>query len=100
MKLKNIILLGAATLALTACDDLFEPALENNQDIEQVYNDPIFARGLIDNAFLVIPINADGLASASNGISNAACEPSRLVTHCRMKLHAASFSAHFVVIAI
>ena len=69
MKLKNIILLGAATLALTACDDLFEPAIENNQDIEQVYNDPIFARGLIDNAFLVIPINADGLASSSNGIS-------------------------------
>ena len=69
MKLKNIILLGAAAVALTACDDLFEPAMENNQDIEQIYNDPIFARGLIDNAFLVIPIEANGVASADNGLS-------------------------------
>ncbi len=69
MKLKNIILLGAAAVALTACDDLFEPALESNLDIEQIHKDPLFARGLIDNAFLVIPINADGLSSASNGIS-------------------------------
>ena len=55
MKLKNIILLGTATLALTACDDLFEPALENNQDVTQMYTWPDFARGLLDNAFLVLP---------------------------------------------
>ena len=50
MKLKNIILLGVATVALTACDDLFEPALENNQDISQMYTDATFARGILDNA--------------------------------------------------
>ena len=55
MKLKNIILFGTAAMALTACDDLFEPALENNQGIEEMYADPQFARGLIDNAFLVLP---------------------------------------------
>ena len=55
MKLKNIILFGTAAMALTACDDLFEPALENNQGIEEMYTDPQFARGLIDNAFLVLP---------------------------------------------
>ncbi len=55
MKLKNIIILGAATVALTACDDLFEPALENNQDITQMYKDPQFARGIMDNANLVLP---------------------------------------------
>ena len=42
-------------MALTACEDLFEPALENNQDITQMYKDPQFARGIMDNAFLVLP---------------------------------------------
>lgn len=55
MKLKNIILLGVATVALTACDDLFEPAIENNNDISQMYTDPQFARGIMDNANLVLP---------------------------------------------
>lgn len=55
MKLKNIFILGIATLALAACDDLFEPALENNQDITQMYTDPQFARGIMDNANLVLP---------------------------------------------
>lgn len=67
MKLKNIILLGVATVALTACDDLFEPALENSQDITLMDKDPEVARGIIDNAFLVIPIEANGIASESNG---------------------------------
>ena len=45
MKLKNIILLSVATMALTGCDDMFEPALENNNDLSQIYSDPGFARG-------------------------------------------------------
>ena len=54
--MKNkIFFLGLAALALTACDDLFEPALENNQDITQMYTDPQFARGIMDNANLVLP---------------------------------------------
>lgn len=55
MKLKNIFLLSVATVALTACDDLFEPAIENNQDITKMYTDPEFARGIMDNANLVLP---------------------------------------------
>ena len=55
MKLKNIILLGTAAIALTACDDLFEPAIENNNDITQMYTDASFARGIMDNANLVLP---------------------------------------------
>ena len=43
------------TATLTSCDDLLEPALENIQDISEMYNDPTFARGLLDNAFLVLP---------------------------------------------
>ena len=55
MKLKNIFLLSVATVALTACDDLFEPAIENNQDITKMYTDATFARGIMDNANLVLP---------------------------------------------
>ena len=55
MKLKNIFILGAATVVLTACDDLFEPAIENNHDISDIYSDPQFARGIMDNANLVLP---------------------------------------------
>lgn len=55
MKLKNIIILGVATIVLTACDDLFEPAIENNHDITDIYSDPQFARGIMDNANLVLP---------------------------------------------
>ena len=69
MKLKNIILLGTAAVALTACDDLFEPALENNHDLSEMEQDAVFARGIIDNAFMLIPIEANGVASSDNGIS-------------------------------
>ena len=41
--------------AFSSCDDLFEPALENNQDLSQMYSDPQFARGLLDNAYLILP---------------------------------------------
>lgn len=55
MKLKNIILFSAATLAFASCEDLFEPAIENNQDITSMYKDADFARGILDNAYLVLP---------------------------------------------
>lgn len=50
----GVVSCGFAT-TLTSCDDLFDPALENVQDITEMYDDPTFARGLIDNAFLVLP---------------------------------------------
>jgi hypothetical protein len=55
MKLKNIFIYGTAVMALSACDDLFEPALENNKDFTEMYNDPEFARGILDNAYLILP---------------------------------------------
>lgn len=58
MKIKNILILGAAVVALTSCDDLFEPAIENNQDISAMYKDADFARGLLDNAFIALPYEA------------------------------------------
>lgn len=52
----NKIICGLCVICgLTACDDLFEPALENNKDLSQMYTDPEFARGVLDNAFLALP---------------------------------------------
>lgn len=72
MKLKNIILFGTAVMALTACDDLIKPALENNQEITEMYNDPQFARGLIDNAFLVLPYDGSSVSDVAtdDAVSN------------------------------
>ncbi|MBP3776531.1 MAG: RagB/SusD family nutrient uptake outer membrane protein [Prevotella sp.] len=74
MKLKNIILFGTAVMALTACDDLIKPALENNQEITEMYNDPQFARGLIDNAFLVLPYDGSSVSDVAtdDAVSNNA----------------------------
>ncbi|MBR4921468.1 MAG: RagB/SusD family nutrient uptake outer membrane protein [Prevotella sp.] len=55
MKLKNILFLSVVVTALTACEDMFDPAIENNHDITQMYTDPQFARGIMDNANLVLP---------------------------------------------
>ena len=30
------IIVGVAAMGLTSCDDLFEPALENNKDISEM----------------------------------------------------------------
>lgn len=59
MKLKNIFVIGMAAMALTACDDLFEPAIENNEDITSMYKDADFARALLDNAFIALPYDAN-----------------------------------------
>lgn len=46
---------GCGSVAtLTSCDDLFEPAIENNQEISQMYVDPTFARGMLENAYMML----------------------------------------------
>lgn len=61
-----------ATAVLTSCDDLTKPALENIQDISEMYNDPTFARGLIDNAFLVLPYDGSSVSDVAtdDAVSN------------------------------
>ena len=79
MMTKNIIKFAsylATTLVggslLTSCDDLIKPALENVQDISEMYNDPQFARGLIDNAFLVLPYDGSSVSDVAtdDAVSN------------------------------
>lgn len=52
---KTIILLMASALTLSGCDDLFEPALENHQQVEQMYEDQDFMMGLVHTVYSQIP---------------------------------------------
>lgn len=67
-------LVSCGFAALTSCDDLIDPALENNQDITEMYGDPTFARGLIDNAFLVLPYDGSSVSDVAtdDAVSNDA----------------------------
>ena len=51
----KLIVLLIAVLLLTSCDDLFEPAIENNRDLEDAYGEATYAEGLLLNGYLRIP---------------------------------------------
>ncbi len=75
-RINNILVAGlfccGFSATLTSCDDLIDPALENVQDITEMYNDPQFARGLIDNAFLVLPYDGSSVSDVAtdDAVSN------------------------------
>ena len=48
MRFKYFIpVLASAALLLTACDDVFTPAIENFKDIDMVNKEPDFAKGFL-----------------------------------------------------
>lgn len=49
---------AAMTLGLASCDDLFEPAIENNQDLNQADNNAPYADGILANAYTRIPFGS------------------------------------------
>ncbi len=54
--MKNSIRLLAFLILFTAsCDDLLEPAIENNRDIDAMYEDPDYALGVLANAYILLP---------------------------------------------
>jgi len=57
-EMKNIIgVFVLLTVLFSGCDDLFDPAIQNNRDLESGYNEPRFAQGLIINGYARIPTN-------------------------------------------
>ncbi len=48
---KIITLMAAATLALSSCDDLFDPAIENFKDVSQMEQESDFAQGFLTKAY-------------------------------------------------
>ncbi|WP_300724614.1 RagB/SusD family nutrient uptake outer membrane protein [uncultured Bacteroides sp.] len=55
MKLKHILFSTALLATLAACDDMFEPALENNRGVEEMYSDPNYAMGLLGYGYAILP---------------------------------------------
>ncbi|VFB13601.1 SusD family [Bacteroides heparinolyticus] len=80
MKLKNIILSTALLMAFSACDDLFEPAVENHKNVEDLKNMPTWATGLLGHAYISNPLGENANSwrftdvatddAVSNDISN------------------------------
>ncbi|MCD8179817.1 MAG: RagB/SusD family nutrient uptake outer membrane protein [Tannerellaceae bacterium] len=52
---KNIITFWIITLLLCGCDDLLSPAIENNRDLDEIYDEPELAQGLLINGYTRIP---------------------------------------------
>lgn len=52
---KYILPILCAGAVMASCDDVFEPANEMISDIEVMYNDPLFASGLLGNAYILMP---------------------------------------------
>ena len=58
MKLKNILVIVAASSLLSACDDLFEPANENIRDLSAMQKEPSYASGILANAYILLPYSS------------------------------------------
>ena len=56
--MKNIIKLVVLVFLFTACDDMFEPALENNRGLDAMYNEPTYAQGILANAYILLPYSS------------------------------------------
>lgn len=59
MKLKNIILSAALLMVFSACDDLFDPAIENHKKPSDLDDMPTWAVGLLGHAYISNPLGAD-----------------------------------------
>lgn len=55
MKTKNIILLFTGLLALSSCDDMFEPAKENTKQLEAMVQESDFVYGLLMHGYDRLP---------------------------------------------
>ncbi|UGU17697.1 RagB/SusD family nutrient uptake outer membrane protein [Sinomicrobium kalidii] len=52
---RKIFLLIMTVFTLGGCDDLFEPALENNRGLDDMYEEAIYAQGILLNGYTRIP---------------------------------------------
>lgn len=56
--MKKVVYLFFLCLGLTSCEDMFNPALENNKNIEGMYTDAKYAQGLLGSAYRLLPYSS------------------------------------------
>ena len=77
MKINKLFILAALSLSLVSCSDLFEPAQENNRSLDEIYEEPTYAQGLLGYAYAVLPYNTKSVTdvatddAVSNDLSNS-----------------------------
>ncbi len=65
MKMKSICKLLVWIPLLTACDDLFEPAKENNRGLDAMYAEPAYAEGLLGYAYGNMPLDTKSVTDVA-----------------------------------
>lgn len=65
MKFRHIILSTALLATFSACDDLFEPALENNRGVEEMFSDPNYAMGLLGYGYAMLPYDNSSVSDVA-----------------------------------
>lgn len=56
--IKSLAVILAASATLTACDDLFQPAIENNLGVDYMEKNASYAEGVLGNAYTRIPCSS------------------------------------------
>lgn len=67
--MKNIFKLLAFLPLFTSCADLFDPALENNREIDAMYDEPSFAQGILANAYILLPYTSPYNSPVTNEVA-------------------------------
>ncbi|MFA9193512.1 RagB/SusD family nutrient uptake outer membrane protein [Flavobacterium sp. FBOR7N2.3] len=67
-----LILITAFVLTFTSCDDLIEPNIANNRELDAAYADPEFAAGILLNGYTRIPTNGYSFndVATDNAVTN------------------------------
>ncbi len=102
--MKNIIRLLSLVFLISSCDDMFTPQIENNLDVDYIYNNASYAQGLLANGYTRIPIdswsfndvatddavsndNSNGYRKMASGSWAADNNPTERWTACRSAIH-------------
>lgn len=78
MKSKLLLLL-LMVFTITSCDDLIEPAIENNRGLEDMYAEAEYAQGILLNAYTRLPNNGYSFSEVAtdDAVSNVNNNPYR-----------------------
>lgn len=51
----QLVILIFTGLLIQSCEDMLEPEKDNNYTVDRAYKDPVYAQGLLDRAYLMLP---------------------------------------------